>query len=327
MLLFHFSFSVLVCLLLEWNLPTASETVCLYPSSAPPPNNLSAHVGLFQYFLSVQPIYYFFFVTYGVETQNRPIPSINGPAPVQPAPRDGPNSRWLLRTGTGPAPAPPVQFPNSRIRSAGASCGPERERNPTRRTGSASFSSPRFASAVPPHPPSRRLTWQRPCPPPASARRAPLQRPSHADLGPVARRCASGIAPSRPSLPPAAPRRRGCLTTVGTPAAASPEQDCVSLPPSPLHLYGVSLYRRCCVPCLTQRRRSAPYGGVCWLPVPPRSSPGLIRRHVSNLPLRFMQRCWRFDVHWPLSVSGRRACSVNGLFGQNCASECASDLV
>lgn len=60
MLLFHFSFSVLVCLLLEWNLPTASETVCLYPSSAPPPNNLSAHVGLFQYFLSVQPIYYFF---------------------------------------------------------------------------------------------------------------------------------------------------------------------------------------------------------------------------------------------------------------------------
>lgn len=115
MLLFHFSFSVLVCLLLEWNLPTASETVCLYPSSAPPPNNLSAHVGLFQYFLSVQPIYYFFFVTYGVETQNRPIPSINGPAPVQPAPRDGPNSRWLLRTGTGPAPAPPVQVPNSRI--------------------------------------------------------------------------------------------------------------------------------------------------------------------------------------------------------------------
>lgn len=110
MLLFHFSFSVLVCLLLEWNLPTASETVCT-PSSAPPPNNLSAHVGLFQYFLSVQPIYYFFFVTYGVETQNRPIPSLNGPAPVPPAPRDGPSSRWLLRTGTGPAPAPPVQVP------------------------------------------------------------------------------------------------------------------------------------------------------------------------------------------------------------------------
>lgn len=242
-----------------------------------------------------------------------------------PPPRDGPSSQWLLRTGTGPAPAPPVQVPNSRI-----------GRLPPRRVdqkgseillGARGPQAFRRLDSLPPHPPSRRLTWQRPCPPPASARRAPLQRPSHADLGPVARRCASGIAPSPPSLPPAAPRRRGCLTTVGTPAAASPEQDCVSLPPSPLHLYGVSLYRRCCVPCLTQRRRSAPYGGVCWLPVPPRSSPGLIRRHVSNLLLRFMQRCWRFDVHWPLSVSGRRACSVNGLFGQNCASECASDLV
>lgn len=55
--------------------------------------------------------YITFFVTYGVETQNRLIPSLNGPAPVPPAPRDGPSSRWLLRTGTGPAPAPPVQVP------------------------------------------------------------------------------------------------------------------------------------------------------------------------------------------------------------------------
>lgn len=326
MLLFHFSFSVLVCLLLEWNLPTASETVCLYPSSAPPPNNLSAHVGLFQYFLSVQPIYYFFcHLRCGNTKQADSFPKWACSCPAR-SPRW---AKFAVAAQNRNRPRAGAARPGSKLahRSAGASCGPERERNPTRRTGSASFSSPRFASAVPPHPPSRRLTWQRPCPPPASARRAPLQRPSHADLGPVARRCASGIAPSRPSLPPAAPRRRGCLTTVGTPAAASPEQDCVSLPPSPLHLYGVSLYRRCCVPCLTQRRRSAPYGGVCWLPVPPRSSPGLIRRHVSNLPLRFMQRCWRFDVHWPLSVSGRRACSVNGLFGQNCASECASDLV
>lgn len=206
MLLFHFSFSVLVCLLLEWNLPTASETVCLYPSSAPPPNNLSAHVGLFQYFLSVQPIYYFFFVTYGVETQNRPIPSINGPAPVQPAPRDGPNSRWLLRTGTGPAPAPPVQFPNSRIRSAGASCGPERERNPTRRTGSASFSSPRFASAPSSFPTPHMATavpaacLRAPCSSPAAVARrlgagGPSLRKRHCAVAPVAAAC--GPAPPR----------------------------------------------------------------------------------------------------------------------------------
>jgi hypothetical protein len=36
MLLFHFSFSVLVCLLLEWNLPTASETVCTVPLISSP---------------------------------------------------------------------------------------------------------------------------------------------------------------------------------------------------------------------------------------------------------------------------------------------------
>lgn len=172
-----------------------------------------------------------------METQNRLIPSLNGPAPVPPAPRDGPNSRWLLRTETGPAPAPPVQVPNSRIGRLARRVDQKGSEILLGARGPQAF---RRLDSLPPHPPSRRLTWQRPCPPPASARRAPLQRPSHADLGPVARRCASGIAPSRPSLPPAAPRRRGCLTT---------------------------------------RRRSAPYGGVCWLQVPPRSSPGLIRRH------------------------------------------------
>ncbi|CAD6209307.1 unnamed protein product [Miscanthus lutarioriparius] len=71
-------------------------------------------------------------------------------------------------------------------------------------------------------------------------RHRPLQRPPHAALGPEPRRCASGIAPSRPSPPPAAPRRRGSSTTVGTPIAASPEKDCVSLP-APVPLWRLAL--------------------------------------------------------------------------------------
>lgn len=117
MLLFHFSFSVLVCLLLEWNLPTASETVCT-PSSAPPPNNLSAHVGLFQYFLSVQPIYYFFchlrcgntkqadsFPKWACSCPARPPPAMGqirgGCSEQEQAPRRRRPSRFQTRTSVG----------------------------------------------------------------------------------------------------------------------------------------------------------------------------------------------------------------------------------
>ena len=156
-----------------------------------------------------------------------------------PASRIGPGRGgcWTRRRRSGPRAAVQAQLAHG---SAPArrheSCGPERERNPTRRTESAScFSSLRFRSPTP-----RRLPWPRPCPPPPSVRRRPLPRPPHAALGPEPRRCASGIAPSRPSPPPAAPRRRGSSTTVGTPTAASPEQDCVSLP-APIPLWRLAL--------------------------------------------------------------------------------------
>jgi hypothetical protein len=98
--------------------------------------------------------------------------------------------------------------PGSKLahRSAGASCGPERERNPTRRTGSASFSSPRFASAPSSFPTPHMATavpaacLRAPCSSPAAAARrlgagGPSLRKRHCAVAPVAAAC--GPAPPR----------------------------------------------------------------------------------------------------------------------------------
>lgn len=169
---------------------------------------------------------------------------------------------------------------------------------------------PPSSSSTPRPPPP----WPRPCPQPPSRSPAarppppPLRRPPPAVRG--HRRYASGIAPSRPSPPPAPLRRRLSSTTVRYPP----------LPHSWKGIHPVERLASATLPCLfdlhvTQQRREAPGGGRCFWPVPPRPPrsllPGLIRRHVSSsysLPPPYNARllhalCW--------SQRDKLACIVN----------------
>jgi hypothetical protein len=132
---------------------------CLYctPSSAPPPNNLSAHVGLFQYFFvsTAHILHFLCHLRCGDTKQADSFHKWACSCPARP-PRW---AKFAVSAENRNRPRAGAARPGSKLAhrsAASASCGPERERNPTRRTGSASFSSPRFASApssfpTPPH--------------------------------------------------------------------------------------------------------------------------------------------------------------------------------